>query len=101
MAVDKASTTYKGSAHFRAKIYSKPEAPVMRQHPAKKPAVFHTEPRASWSMKVLKIDMPHVSRQWRSLSWPPYLLVWGGSWRQKDSLSVPQAIGFLPRGSAL
>src|SRR5262245_30880272 len=60
-----------GSGHFRAKIYSKPEAPVMRQHTAKKQSIFHTELHASWSMKVLKIDMPYVSRQWRDLSWPP------------------------------
>jgi hypothetical protein len=52
-----------GSGHFHAKIYSKAEALVMRQHTAKKQSVFHTELHASWSMKVLKIDMPHVPRQ--------------------------------------
>jgi hypothetical protein len=66
------SKAHEGSGHFRAKIYSKPEASVMRQHTAKKPPVFHTELHASWSIKVLKIDMPHVSRQWRDLSWPPF-----------------------------
>src|SRR5262249_54599166 len=95
----KRSHRIKGSGHFRAKIYSKPEAPVMRQHTAKKQSIFHTELHASWSMKVLKIDMPYVSRQWRDLSWPPLLLVWAGSWVQKDSLSVPQAVVFLSRGS--
>jgi hypothetical protein len=36
---------------------------VIRQHTAKKPSVFHTELHAVWSIKVLKIDMPYVSRQ--------------------------------------
>ena len=30
----------------------------MRQHTAKKESVFHTERHVSWSMKILKIDMP-------------------------------------------
>src|SRR4029453_5955219 len=69
-AASNTAAAYKGSGHFRAKIYSKPESSVMRQHTAKKPPVFHTELHAVWSIKVLKIDMPHVSRQWRDLSWP-------------------------------
>jgi hypothetical protein len=68
----------------------------MRQHTAKKQSVFHTELHVSWSMKVLKIDMPRVPRQWGVASHGSLLLVWGGSSRQKDSPSVLQALVFLP-----
>ena len=54
---------YEGSGHFRAKIYSKPEASVMRQHTAKKRSAFHTELHALWSIKTFKIDMSRVPRQ--------------------------------------
>src|SRR4029453_7427259 len=89
-----------GSGHFRAKIYSKPEAPVMRQHTAKKQPVFHIELRVSWSIKVLKIDMPHVSRQWRGLSWPPFARA-GGLMEAKRQPISARGCGFPPQGFRL
>jgi hypothetical protein len=88
---------YKGSGHFRAKIYSKPEALVMRQHTAKKQSVFHTELHASWSMKVLKIDMPRVPRQWRGLSWLPFARSGRLMEAKRQPISAPSC-GFSPQG---
>ena len=92
-----AGTPTKGSGHFRAKIYSKTEAPVMRQHTAKKHSVFHTELLASWPIKVLKIDMPHVPRQWRGLSWPPFARSGWLMEAKSKSISAP-GCGFPPEG---
>ena len=89
--------TNKGSGHFRAKIYSKPEASVIRQHTAKKQAIFHTELHASWSMKALKIDMARSPRQWRRLT-RLRLLVWRGSWKPKDTPSGLQTSSFPLQG---
>ena len=88
----------KGSGHFRAKIYSKPEASVIRQHTAKKQSVFHTELHASWSIKVIKIDMPRVPRQWRGLSWLPFARA---GWRmeaKRQPINTPGS-RFPPPGS--
>jgi len=53
-AVRPGAPSFEGSGHFRAKIYSKPEAPVMRQHTAKKQSVFRdclkTGPEACWQV---------------------------------------------------
>jgi len=46
----------------------------MRQLAVKKPSVFHTELRLLWSMQVLKIDMPHVPRQWSAPLIAPFCL---------------------------
>jgi hypothetical protein len=54
----------KGSGHFRVKIYSKPEVPVMELYAAKKPSVFHTELQTLWSMKAFPIDRLRFPRQW-------------------------------------
>jgi hypothetical protein len=86
-----------GSGHFRAKIYSKPEAPVMRQHTAKKQSVFHTELHVSWSIKVLKIDMPRVPRQWSGLSWLPFARVGWLIEAKRQPISTPGS-GFPPLG---
>src|SRR4030095_14886028 len=89
-----------GSGHFRAKIYSQPEVPVMRQHTAKKPSVFHTELHAAWSMKVLKIDMPCVPRQRRGLSWLPFARSGWLMEAKRQPLSAPGR-GFPPQGLRL
>src|SRR5262249_39634078 len=46
----------KGSGHFRVKIYSKLEVPVIRQYAAKKQSVFHTALCSLWSIESLKVD---------------------------------------------
>jgi hypothetical protein len=70
----------------------------MRQHTAKKQSVFHTELHASWSRKVLKIDMPRVPRQWEGLSWLPFARS-GWLMEAKRQPSVPQTVDFLSRVS--
>src|SRR5262245_54626422 len=87
----------KGSGHFRAKIYSKPEATVMRQHTAKKQSVFHTELHASRSIKVLKIDMTCAPRQWRGRSWLPFACA-GWLMEAKRQLISAPGWGFPPQG---
>ena len=79
----------KGSGHFRVKIYSKPEVPVMRQHAAEKQSVFHSELRLLWSTKVLKIDMPRVPRQWSAPLIAPFYL-FGANRRQKMDHRCPR-----------
>src|SRR5262249_50924293 len=51
----KRSHRIKGSGHFRAKIYSKPEAPVMRQHTAKKQS-------GSARSQALVLELSRLSR---------------------------------------
>src|SRR5262249_38326759 len=79
-----------GSGHFRAKIYSKPETPVMWQHTAKKQSVSHTELHAPWSIKALKIDLPRVPRPWRGLSWLPFTRVGWLMEAKRQPISVPR-----------
>ena len=62
----------KGSGHFRVKIYSKPEVPVIGLYAAKKQSVFHTELHALWSMQALPIDMLRFPRQWRAHLMVPF-----------------------------
>jgi hypothetical protein len=69
----------------------------MRQHTAKKQSVFHTELHVSWSIKVLKIDMPRVPRQWSGLSWLPFARAGWLIEAKRQPISTPGS-GFPPLG---
>jgi hypothetical protein len=88
--IGRGSRPPKDSGHFRVKIYSKPEVPVMRQLAAKKPSVFHTELLLLWSMQVLQIGMPRVPRAWNAPLIAPFRLFGATTGGEKTDHQCPR-----------